>query len=161
MIDHDSQGSGWPGQLGNSLLGLLIALAVIGLTAWFVISRYSSAGVGALADAGLQLDETKRQRTIGDMRVIGDAIRLMQADTGRPPGALAALQDGRYLALVPMVDGWGNAWTYTVGRDGFSLTSMGSDGRAGPDPPTPWGGGSYACDLVMRNGQMTQAPAGS
>ena len=29
----------------------------------------------------------------------------------------------------------------------------------GPPPPEPWTHGSHACDLVMTNGQFTQAPS--
>lgn len=144
---------------GVSLIALLIVLVVLAVGLYVLISRTAENSVGALAGAGAPLDETKRQRTLADMRAIGDAIRLMQADTGRPPANLAALEAGGYLETVPAADGWGNAFTYTTGPDGFELRSLGSDGRAGPPPPQPWTGGSYACDLIMANGQLTQAPA--
>jgi hypothetical protein len=93
------------------------------------------------------------------MKAIGDALRLMQADTGSYPAMLSALQDAGRLAVAPTADAWGNAWSYETTDTGFELRSLGADGRPGPPPPDPWSGGSYACDLVMVNGVFTQAPA--
>jgi len=144
---------------GASLIAVLIVLVLLAGGLYFIISRTANSSVGALADAGMQLDETKRQRTISDMRAIADAIRLMQADTGRAPASLADLQRGGYLEVVPVNDGWGHAFVYAVEGNNFELTSLGSDGRAGPAPPQPWTGGSYPCDLILYNGQFTQTPA--
>jgi type II secretory pathway pseudopilin PulG len=144
---------------GASLIVLLLVLAIVGLSAWLVLSRYVGGSVDALAGAGMPLDETRQQRTITDMRTIGQAIALMRADSGAYPANLADLEASGFLARVPAVDGWGNAWSYTAGPNGFTLVSLGEDGRAGPAPPQPWTGGSHACDLVMTNGQFTQAPS--
>jgi hypothetical protein len=84
----------------------------------------------------------------------------MQTDTGKLPLALSDLTAGGYLASVPAVDGWGNAWVYSNEGSSFSLRSLGSDGRAGPAAPDSWTRGSYACDLILTNGQFTQAPGG-
>jgi hypothetical protein len=143
---------------GASLIALLLALVIVGGTAWLVIGRYIDSSVGALADSGMPLDETRRQRTITDMRVIGQALTLMQADGGAYPANLAELEAGGFLVRVPAVDGWGNAWSYTTGPNGFTLVSLGEDGRDGPPPPQPWTTGSHACDLIMTNGQFTQIP---
>jgi hypothetical protein len=144
---------------GASLIAVLIVLVLLAVGLYFIISRTADNSVGAFADAGMQLDETKRQRTLSDMRAIADAIRLMQADTGRAPASLADLQRGGYLEVVPVNDGWGHGFIYNVDGNSFELTSLGSDGRAGPAPPQPWTGGSYACDLILYNGQFTQTPA--
>ncbi|MGD8329552.1 MAG: type II secretion system protein GspG, partial [Acidobacteriota bacterium] len=144
---------------GAALIAVLIVLVLLAVGLYFIISRTANSSVGALANAGAQLDETKRQRTLSDMRAIADAIRLMQADTGRAPASLADLQHGGYLEVVPMNDAWGHGFIYAVDGNQFELTSLGSDGRAGPAPPQPWTGGSYPCDLTLTNGQFTQAPA--
>ena len=146
---------------GASLIVVLLALAIAGLATWLVISRFAEDSVGLLADSGAPLDETKRTRTLADMQAIGRAIDTMRADKGSYPANFAELEAAGYLQVVPPTDGWGNAWVYTTGAaSGFTLTSLGSDGAAGPTPPQPWTGGSYPCDLVMKNGQIIQAPAG-
>ena len=145
-------------QRGASLIVLVLVLAIVGLTVWLVVS-YTSNSLDALAGAGAPLDDTNRQRTLADMKVIGDAIRLMQADSGDLPTSLAGLVAGGYLVTVPTTDGWGNALVYMTSSSGFELHSLGSDGRAGPAPPQPWTSGSHACDLIMTNGQFTQAPS--
>jgi hypothetical protein len=85
---------------------------------------------------------------------------MMQVDTGAYPQELSELHDGGYLALVPATDGWRNAWVYETEEDGYTLTSLGADGRPGPAPPSPWISGAYDCDLVLTNGQITQGPSG-
>ena len=143
---------------GTSLIAIVLGLVILGLSAGLVISRYANSSVDALAGSGAPLDETRRQRTITDMRAIGQAIALMRADRGAYPENLAELETAGFFVRVPAVDGWGNAWSYSTGPNGFTLVSLGEDGRAGPPPPQPWTGGSHACDLVMTNGQFTQAP---
>ena len=143
---------------GTSLIAIVLGLGILGLSAGLVISRYANNSVEALAGSGAPLDETRRQRTITDMRAIGQAIALMRADRGAYPENLAELETAGFFVRVPAIDGWGNAWNYSTGPNGFTLVSLGEDGRAGPPPPQPWTGGSHACDLVMTNGQFTQAP---
>lgn len=148
-------------QEGSSLIGILIVLVIGGFIAWFAMATYlDTTGSSSLPGAGAPLDETKRQTTMADMQAIGRAVQLTQADTGSLPGRLAELQEGGYLVRVPAGDGWGTPWAYTTGRDGFTLTSLGSDGRAGPAPPSPWATGAYDADIVLRNGQFVQAPSG-
>lgn len=148
---------------GSSLIVLIVAIVVIGLAAWIVMSRMQqssdfagSEGLGVAAPT----DQARQQRTISDMQVIGRAVSLMRADTGAHPQTLVELERGRYLALVPSTDAWGNAWVYEAGEDGYTLASLGADGRPGPAPPVPWTTGAYDCDLVLINGQVTQGPSG-
>ncbi len=146
---------------GSSLIGILIVLVIGGFISWYAMTTYlDSAADSSLPGAGAPLDETKRQTTMADMQTIGRTIQLMQADTGSTPARLAELQEGGYLVRVPVRDGWGTAWVYTMGRDGFTLTSLGADGLAGPAPPVDWTSGAYDADIVLRNGQFVQAPAG-
>ena len=144
---------------GVALIVILLALAIVGLVAWLVISRYAENTVELLADSGAPLDETKRTRTLADMQAIGRALGLMQADKGSYPASIVELEAAGYLEIIPSNDGWGNAWVYSTGASGFTLTSLGSDGATGPAPPEPWTRGAYPCDLIMENGQIVQAPA--
>ncbi len=148
-----------PNERGASLIVLLLAFVILGLGLWLLISRTAENRVDAFAAAGVPLDETRRQRTLADMRAIGQANELMRADTGSYAATLAGLEAGQYLASVPSTDAWGNPWVYARENGGFRLTSLGADGMPGPSPPLPWTMGAYACDLIMRSGQMVQAPA--
>lgn len=148
---------------GASLVVLVIGLLVVGLAAWLVMSRLQQGrdlsgaeGLGAAAPT----DHSRQARSITDMRAIGQALSLMQVDTGTFPRELVGLERGGYLALVPPADGWGNAWIYEAGPDAYTLTSLGADGQPGPPPPSPWTSGAYECDLVVTNGQITQGPSG-
>jgi hypothetical protein len=148
---------------GASLVVLVIALVVVGLLTWMVMSRMrhssQSAGPAELGGAA-PLTQAGQQRTLSDLRSIGRALSMMQVDTGAYPQELSELHDGGYLALVPATDGWRNAWVYETEEDGYTLTSLGADGRPGPAPPSPWISGAYDCDLVLTNGQITQGPSG-
>ena len=149
------------GQRGAALIGLLLALVISGFLAWYVLNTYlGSSAEPSGAEIGLSspMDHTSQQRTISDMQAIGRAITMAFADTGEYPANLAKLQERGYFVRVPAADAWGGAWTYTTGRDGYQLVSLGADGRAGPAPPSPWTSGSYESDLILKNGQLTQAP---
>jgi hypothetical protein len=148
---------------GASLIVLVIGLVIVGLAAWIVLSQLQesrdlpgSEELGAAAP----IAQAGQQRTFADMRAIGRALSFMQVDTGAYPQELAELERGGYLELVPETDGWGNGWVYAVGPNGYTLTSLGADGRPGPGPPSPWITGAYDCDLLLTNGQITQGPTG-
>ena len=148
-------------QAGSGLIGLLIVLVIGGFITWLALTTYlDTAADSSVPGGGAPLDETRRQTTMADMRAISRAIQFMLADTGSTPASLSELQEGGYLVQVPARDNWGNPWAYTVGRDGFTLTSLGSNGGAGPAPPADWRTGAYDVDIVLRNGQFVQAPAG-
>ena len=148
---------------GWSLIVLVIALLIVGLLTLMVMSRLQQSrelsGAGELG-AAAPMDHSRQQRTMADMQVIGRAVSLMQVDTGAYPQALVELERGGYLVLVPPADAWGNAWVFETAADGYTLTSLGADGRPGPAPPSPWTTGAYDCDLVLTNGQMTHRPTG-
>jgi hypothetical protein len=162
--DYDSlrRRTGMLDERGIGLIAVLIALGIAGVALWLTITYMAADGVDLLAESGAPLDETNRTRTLADMQVIGRANEAMRADTGRYAATLAALEEGGYLERVPTTDGWGSPWTYLTGRSGtvFELVSLGADRAHGPPPPDPWIDGSYACDLTMENGQLTQAPTG-
>ena len=148
---------------GTSLIVLLIGLVIVGLVGWLVMSRLQQSREISGAEelgAAAPMAQAGQQRTITDMRAMGRALSFMQVDTGAYPEELVELEHGGYLALVPKADGWGFAWIYTAAAGGYTLTSLGADGRPGPAPPSPWTAGAYDCDLVLTNGQITQGPSG-
>lgn len=134
-------------QEGFSLIELLIVVAIIGIIATIAVPQ--------LMDA---LDRGRQRRSMSDMRNMATANGTFRVDTGAYAAALANMQP-TYMQVVPVNDGWGNAYTYTGGNT-YTLTSLGSDGATGPAPPAPWINNPYTPDLTMSNGQFTQAPTG-
>ena len=148
-------------QAGSSLIGLLLVLVIGGLITWYGMTMYLDAAAdSSVPGAGTPLDESRRQTTMTDMQTIGRAIQLMLADAGSLPERLEDLQSGGYFVRAPTRDRWGTLYVYTTGQNEFALTSLGADGRPGPAPPSPWTTGAYDADIVLRNGQFVQAPAG-
>ncbi len=132
---------------GFSLIELLIVVAIIGIIATIAVPQ--------LLDA---IDRGRQRRTMADMRNIATANGTYRVDLGTYPTALANLQP-TYMQVTPAADGWGTAWTYAGGVT-YTLTSNGSDGATGPAPPSPWINDPYTSDLILTNGQFTQAPTG-
>ena len=150
-----------PSERGAALIALLLALVISGFLAWYALSTYlgnSADPSGAEIGVSSPMDHTRQQRTMSDMQAIGRAIAVAYADNGAYPASLAELEAGGHLVRVPTADAWGTVWAYSTGADGYTLVSLGSDGRAGPAPPSPWRSGSYESDLIMKNGQLTQVP---
>jgi len=105
-------------------------------------------------------DQGWQRRTMADMRNMATANATMRIDTGRYAQSLAELAENGYMRVVPPTDGWGNAWLYTTGADTYTITSLGSDGARGPAPPPNWVRGPDDPDIILTNGQFTQAPTG-
>jgi hypothetical protein len=105
-------------------------------------------------------DRGRQRRTMADMRNIATANGTMRVDTGRYAQNLAELVENEYLRVALPTDGWGNAWVYMTGADTYTLISLGSDGAAGPAPPSVWLDEPYDPDIVLTDGQFTQAPTG-
>ncbi|MFQ5742506.1 MAG: type II secretion system protein GspG [Acidobacteriota bacterium] len=148
---------------GFSLIGILIVLAVVLVVALAVTKQYSGLGArdpatGVPLNEISTLDQARQQRTLSDMQAIATANAAIYAETGAYASSLADLESRRLLVKVPK-DGWGNDWTYEVGRNSYTLTSLGADGAPGPKPPAAWRGGSWEVDLILTNGQFTQAPS--
>ena len=133
---------------GFSLIELLIVVAIIGIIATIAVPQ--------LLDA---VDRGRQRRTMGDMRNIATANGTFRVDTGAYAAALVADLQPNYMQVVPTNDAWAGAWTYAGGAT-YTLTSLGADGAAGPAPPAPWVNDPYEPDLVLQNGQFTQAPTG-
>lgn len=105
------------------------------------------------------IDQGRQRRTMASMRNIAVANGVMRIDTGHYAQSLAELEP-RYMIEAPESDAWGNAFVYSTGVDTYTLTSLGSDGQAGPPPPSRWTNSPYEPDIVLRNGRFTQAPTG-
>ena len=73
---------------------------------------------------------------------------------------LPTLAATNYLQVALTLDAWGNAFVYNVGAGTYTLTSLGSDGAAGPAPPVPWVNDPFEPDISVTDGMFTQAPGG-
>jgi len=112
-------------------------------------------------DEQLSAAHRSRQRsTMADMRNIATANAVMRLDTGGYAQSLAELVEKNYMRVVAPTDAWGTAWAYSTGADTYTLTSLGSDGAPGPAPPRVWLDEPYDPDIVLTDGQFTQAPTG-
>ncbi len=134
---------------GFSLIELLIVIAVIGIIA--------AIAVPMLLDA---VDRAKQRRTMGDMHSIVTANGTYNVDQQNYAPTLNDLQGSEYLQVVVLDDAWGNPFIYNTDGSTYDLTSWGRDGAVGPPPPSPWNNEPYEPDIVINDGQFTQAPAG-
>lgn len=137
-------------ELGFSLIELLIVVAIVGILAAIAIPAFMDA-----------IDRSKQRRSMGDMHTIATANGTYKVDQQDYAPNLAALVGGEYLQVLVVNDGWGNPFVYNTTGDDYDLSSLGSDGAGGPNPPVPWVNDPFEPDLIVRNGQFTQAPAGS
>ena len=130
---------------------LFVGVAVLGIVAAIALPQLMEA-----------IDRGRQRRSMAQMRNIATANARMLEDAGQYAWALADLQAGGYMSIAAFDDGWDNAMVYTVSEDQstYTITSLGSDGAAGPPPPEPWINSPYDSDLVLTDGQFTQAPAG-
>jgi len=134
---------------GFSLIELLIVVAIIGIIAAIAVPQLMNA-----------MDRGRQRRSMADMRNIATANGTHRVDLGTYAANLAALSP-TYMQVAPNDDGWGNAWVYSTGADTYTIQSLGSDGAAGPAPPATWINEPYDPDIVLVDGQFTQAPTGS
>ena len=134
---------------GFSLIELLIVVAIIGIIAAIAVPQLMNA-----------MDRGRQRRSMADMRNIATANGTHRVDLGIYCTTLAMLVTNGYMQVTPSNDGWGNAYVYTTGADTYSITSRGSDGAAAPAPPVPWINDPYDPDIVLTDGQFSQAPTG-
>ena len=134
---------------GFSLIELLIVIAIIGIIAAIAVPQLMNA-----------MDRGRQRRSMADMRNIATANGTMRVDTSNYAAALADLSAQGYMQVTPANDGWGNGFTYVTGADTYTITSLGSNGAAGPAPPANWINDPYDPDIILTDGAFTQAPTG-
>lgn len=135
---------------GFSLIELLIVVLIIGIIAAIAIPQ--------LLDAQ---SRAKQRRSMAEMRTTSVANGTYFIDNASYAPDLGALSTGGYLETPVTNDGWGNPYQYTESSTTYTLTSYGSDGSPGPAPPTPWENEPFEPDIIVVDGQFTQAPGTS
>ena len=112
------------------------------------------------AEKMADFDRGSQQRSMKEMREIATANSIMRVDTGRYAATIHELESAGYMGVAPVNDGWGNAYVYAAGQDTYTVTSLGSDARPGPAPPSMWPNAPFEPDIVLTDGQFVQAPTG-
>lgn len=141
---------------GSVFTGILLALAVVLILVAGVLPllfEYGDEHAG-----GKLVNQVLQEKTVSRMRAIAVANSRHFAETGEYPRSLATLERDGYLEELPSADGWGNPWVYASRDDAYTLTSLGADGSQGPVPPDPWGVDAFSPDIVLVNGEFSQAP---
>ncbi len=143
------------------LLGMLMTL---GMSAGITMSANMYYG----GEDGLSLsnplsgelrDRVNQSKTLADMTTIGKANTAYLLRTGRYAESIAELE--KSLRGLSLTDPWGTAWVYHTDGKHFVLASLGSDAARGPKPPQDWGHDVYEPDLILRDGDLIQAPRGA
>ena len=94
-----------------------------------------TAGITAQAQGTYQPTDKDRARwTMSDMMSWRMALGAYRQDHGAYPAAttleqVRAAVEGKYMAIAPMVDAWGNPYRYEAVPDGYRIISSGADGR--------------------------------
>ena len=136
-------------QAGFSLIELMIVILVIGIIAAIAIPQLIEAQ-----------ERAKQRRSMADMHSIVSANGTYFIDMQVYSPDLTTLATANYLQVPLLNDGWGNPLVYVVNANTYTLTSLGSDGAAGPAPPVPWINDPFDPDISVTDGMFTQAPEG-
>ena len=133
---------------GFTLIEMIVVVAILGILVSIVVPALLSA-----------VNRSRQRRSMADMHNIAKANGAYAVDNGAYVAAIANLQPD-YIMIVPVDDGWGNAFNYAAGGGNltYMLTSFGRDGAAGPAAPVPWQNEPFEPDIIMNTGQFTQAP---
>jgi general secretion pathway protein G len=135
-------------QDGFTLVEMIVVVAVLGILVAVVVPALLTA-----------VDRSRQRRSMANMSIIAKANGLYQVDLSRFAVLLVDLSP-HYLAAVPPLDAWGNAWNYAPAGNqlSYQLRSFGKDGANGPVPPIPWFSEPFEPDIVMDTGQFVQMP---
>ncbi len=135
---------------GFSLIELLIVVAIIGIISAILTPQLLNA-----------MDRGRQRSSMADMRSIATANGTLYVDTRAYSTPTLAGLAPDYLKALPAGDGWGLGWVYVSDGTTYDIRSLGSDSAAGPPPPGTWSNDPYDPDIIMIDGQFTQAPTGS
>jgi general secretion pathway protein G len=143
---------------GFTLIELLIVVAIIGLIAAIAIPNLRSA-----------MDRAKQNRTLADMKTIGNALETYAVDNNTYPKSLtdanastvASYISPLYLRTVPPGDGWNHPWHIDTNATGtnYTITSYGRDGASGTNSGGPTA--DLNCDIIFSNNSFWQWPQGA
>jgi tetratricopeptide (TPR) repeat protein len=111
-----------------------------------------------------QANELAQQKAVDDLTAIGNAIVNYAIDKGKYPttteiDALKRLLHPAYIRSMPLVDGWGNAYTVQSTASSYTLRCLGKDGRA--DSGRGGATTGFDADVILTDGQLTQWPESS
>ena len=107
---------------GFTLIELIVVLAIIGLLATLVATRYHR-----------QVERAREASLKTSLQVMRDALDKYAADKGRFPDSLDALVAAGYLRQVPEdpFTGTRDSWVILPARPDSALTGSASDVRSG------------------------------
>jgi general secretion pathway protein G len=146
-----------PAQATGCQLSTLLLVLAVGFVAFILLGIIAAIAIPQLMNA---MDRGRQRRTMADMRNVAVANATMRVETGSYANSLAELANRGYLTVALANDGWDNPFIYQQAVDGYTITSLGSDGRPGPEAPTPWINDPYDPDLILSSGEFVQAPTG-
>ena len=140
---------------GFSLIELLIVVAVIGLVAAIAVPNLINA-----------IQRSRQSRTVGDARLLGQAIEMYQQDYSYYPIA-TGISDievvrpylGSYVGNFNAEDGWRKAFLYSCDGTHYTIISYGGNGVA-DTPYSPGPTQSFDADVVFADGSFFQWPQG-
>ena len=124
---------------GFTLIELLIVIIILAVLAGIAIPSYLSITARA-----------KESATEAELSSIATALEIYNADKDSYPATTftvmkAALETApAYMTIVPTLDKWGTAYTYTLASGVYTLTSFGKDKATGGTD-----------DIIFSNGQQT------
>lgn len=123
------------GQRGFSLIEVVAAAAIIGIMATMLLPSLSGAN-----------DKVKNAKLNNDLATIDQAIQLYRLDAGKVPTKLTDL-DKEYLSgKLEFKDAKGDALTYSVTEDAYTLSGKDTKGATVTSP------GSKAADTTNSGG---------